>query len=140
MEGAEDDPDRGAADIAALPAAPHLAGCFAKAAPLDASAEAAVAALLSDRRDKADAVATVTDRPLGLADFGGLATDIATGAGAQSSIDAARTATAGCHDISARGPVAPSPRAQPVSPPPPPSKALVSPPPKKGFFQRMFGN
>ncbi len=130
-----------AADIAALPTSPHLAGCFAKAAALNASAEAAVAAMLSDRRDKADAVATVSDRPLTLADFGGLATDIATGAGAQSSIAAARAATAGCHDAPAHSQVAAPPRAQPAPPAaPPPSKPPTIPPPKKGFFQRMFGN
>jgi hypothetical protein len=130
-----------AADIAALPASPHLAGCFGKAAPLEASAESAVAALLSDRRDKADAVATVSDRPLTLADFGGLATDIATGAGAQPSIDAARAASAGCHEAPAHSQGPAPPRAQPPAPAtPPPSKPPAAPKPKKGFFQRMFGN
>jgi hypothetical protein len=131
-----------AADIAALPASPHLAGCYAKAAPLNASAESAVAAPLSDRRDKADAVATISDRPLSLADFGALATDFATGAGAQSSIAAARAATAGCHDTPAHSQAAAPPRAQSLPPAaPPPSKAPAKPPPKKGsFFQRLFGN
>ncbi|HLY78918.1 MAG TPA: hypothetical protein VKQ70_06060, partial [Caulobacteraceae bacterium] len=70
-----------AAAIAALPGPPRLTGCFARADAPNAKAEAAVADLLSDRRDKAAAVAAITDHPLTLADFGPLATDIATGAG-----------------------------------------------------------
>ena len=93
-----------AAAIAALPGAPRLAGCFARAAAPGAKAEAAIAAMLSARRDKADAVAAVTDRPLTLPDFGGLATDIATGAGvadAKASLAAARASVAGCSEASA---------------------------------------
>lgn len=150
-----------AADIAALPAPPRLSGCFAKAAAPNAIAEAAVAAMLSDRRDKADVVAGVADRPLSLPDFGGLATDIATSAGADaatSGIAAARASVAGCRDIpivaahrqgspqaqrvqgsaAAPGPAAASPAApNPAAPSPSPTPR---PPAKKpSFFQRMFG-
>ena len=139
-----------AADIAALPAGPRLSGCFAKAAAPNATAEAAVAAMLSDRRDKADDVAGITDRPLTLADFGGLATDIATGAGgadAKTDLAAARASASVCRDASAEtghrpapsethaiaGTTAsPNPAAPSASPTPPPAK-------KPGFFQRMFG-
>jgi len=148
-----------AADIAALPGPPRLSGCFARASAPNAKAEAAVAALLSDRRDKADAVAAVTDRPLTLADFGGLATDIATGAGsadAKASLAAARASVAGCSDAAAtpsrRQAASPEPHtstaAPPVVTPPAPSASSpqtapaspASPPPKKpNLFQRMFG-
>ena len=142
-----------AADIAALPGAPRLGGCFARAAAPNATAEAAVAAMLSDRRDKADTVAGIVDRPLSLPDFGGLATDIATGAGAdaaRSGVTAAQASVAGCRDA----PIATahhqgSPQAplaggaappSPVSPPPPAPAPAQQPPTKKpGFFQRMFG-
>ena len=147
------------ADIAALPAPPRLSGCFARAQSLDATAEARLAAMLSDRRDKADAVAAVTDRPLTLPDFGGLATDIATRAGAddaRASLASARAAVAGCHEAPvaqvhrqaagsteaptsapeapAVAPAQAAPRATGASPPPsaPPSR-------KPGFFQRLFG-
>lgn len=149
-----------AADIAALPAAPRLAGCFAKAAAPNAKAEAALAAMLSDRRDKADAVVSVTDRPLTLPDFGGLATDIATGAGAddaKASLAAARASVAGCgaaaapvrHEDAPVGATTVAPTASaasaPATPQPSPPKATAVPPaqtapPKKpGLFQRLFG-
>jgi len=148
-----------AADIAALPGAPHLAGCFARAAAPDAKAEAAVAAMLADRRDKADAVAAIADRPLSLPDFGGLATDIATGAGAadaRASLAAAQAAIAGCRDTPApQRPPPPAPGPPPpdqshqrmsvqIITPPTPTPAAApqpqAPPPKKpSLFQRMFG-
>jgi hypothetical protein len=147
-----------AADIAALPGPPHLAGCFIKAAAPNAKAEAALAAMLSDRRDKADAVAAVTDRPLTLADFGGLATDIATGAGtadAKASLAAARASVAGCADAAAApsrrqaaSPAAPSAAtsapvvAAPAAGASPPQTSPTAPPPprkKPNLFQRMFG-
>ena len=134
-----------AADIAALPAAPRLAGCFARAAAPDAKAEAAIAAMLSDRRDKADTVATITDRPLTLPDFGGLATDIATGAGAddaKADLAAARAAVAGCRDA----PAARQPPATPMAAPripttvtPQPVPPRTTPARKRSLFQRMFG-
>jgi len=132
-----------AADIAALPSGPHLSGCFARASAPNATAEAAFAAMLSDRRDKAEAVAGITDRPLTLADFGGLATDIATSAGASDAISglaAARASVAGCRE----GPPATvrPPTAAPVvaTPAPTPTPPPVQRPPKKpGFFQRIFG-
>ena len=149
-----------AADIAGLPGAPRLAGCFAKAAAPNANAEAALAAMLSDRRDKADAVAAITDRPLTLADFGGLATDIATGAGAndaKAGLAAARASVAGCggaaalarrHDASARtAPPAsalsaaapPTPQASAPTPAAAPPQTAQPPPKKPSFFQRLFG-
>lgn len=146
-----------AADIAALPGAPRLGGCFARAAAPNAKAEAAIAAMLSNRRDKADAVAAITDRPLTLPDFGGLATDIATGAGAadaRASLAAARAAVAGCSDVAAAparrqgaAPSAPAPSAASSTPPTPvtgaaPTQAAptTAPPAKKpSLFQRMFG-
>ena len=149
-----------AADIAALPGAPRLAGCFAKAAAPNANAEAALAAMLSDRRDKADAVAAITDRPLTLADFGGLATDIATGAGAdnaKASLAAARASVAGCGAAAAparrqAAAAATTPQAPDLSAPPPrrrapcakpnpqpPPQTAQSPPKKPSFFQRLFG-
>jgi hypothetical protein len=148
-----------AADIAALPGAPRLAGCFAKAAAPNANAEAALAAMLSDRRDKADAVAAITDRPLTLADFGGLATDIATGAGAdnaKASLAAARASVAGCGAAAAparrqaaaaastpQAPDLPAPPPTPQAPAPKPTAAppqtAQSPPKKPSFFQRLFG-
>jgi len=137
-----------AADIAALPGGPRLSGCFARAAAPNAKAEAAVAAMLSDRRDKADAVAGISDRPLSLPDFGGLATDIATRAGAddaKASLDAARASVAGCRDapstaVHRQAPQAPS-IAAPATPATSPTVAAPrQPPPKKpGLFQRMFG-
>jgi hypothetical protein len=148
-----------AAAIAALPGAPRLAGCFAKAAAPNANAEAALAAMLSDRRDKADAVAAITDRPLTLADFGGLATDIATGAGAdgaKASLAAARASVAGCGAAAAparrqAAAAATTPQAADLSAPPPtpqapapkptaaPPQTAQSPPKKPSFFQRLFG-
>jgi hypothetical protein len=132
-----------AADIAALPSGPRLTGCFGRASAPNATAEAAVAAMLSERRDKADAVAGITDRPLTLADFGALATDIATGAGAadaKSGLAAARASVAGCREgsaVTARPTVAQAI----VSPPPPaPTPPPAQRPPRKpGFFQRIFG-
>ena len=144
-----------AADIAALPGAPRLSGCFARAAAPNARAEAAVASMLSDRRDKADAVAAITDRPLTLPDFGGLATDIATGAGAadaRASLAAARDAVAGCSDTAparrqGAATSAQAPSASSSTPPtpttgaaPPQAAPTAAPPPKKpSLFQRMFG-
>ena len=146
-----------AADIAALPGPPRLSGCFATASAPDAKAEATVAAMLSDRRDKADAVAAVTDRPLTLPDFGGLATDIATGVGAadaKASLAAARASVAGCSEVSAAPsrrqaasasvqtpaalpPAAPAPS---TSAAPPASAPTASLPRKKpNLFQRLFG-
>jgi hypothetical protein len=133
-----------AADAAALPAGPRLSGCFARASAPNATAEAAVAAMLSDRRDKADAVAGVTDRPLTLADFGGLATDIATGVGAadaKADLAAARASVAGCREApaaAARPPVA-RPVASAPAPTPSPAPPAQHPAKKPGFFQRMFG-
>lgn len=138
-----------AADIAALPGPPRLTGCFAAAAPLNAKAEAAVAAMLADRRDKADKVAMVSDRPLTLADFGGLATDFASGSSggdAQSSVTAARDVASGCQAAvaqHARPPASPPqppphrPAAQPTAQPTAPPAAPVK---KTGLFQRLFGN
>jgi hypothetical protein len=146
-----------AADIAALPGAPRLSGCFARAAAPNAKAEAAIAAMLSDRRDKADAVAAITDRPLTLPDFGGLATDIATGAGAadaKASLAAARAAVAGCSDATAAparrqgaSKSAQAPSASSSTPPTPTTGAppaqvapTTAPPTKKpSLFQRLFG-
>lgn len=135
-----------AADIAALPGGPRLSGCFAKAAAPNATAEAAIAAMLSQRRDKAETVAAIADRPLTLADFGGLATDIATGAGAaaaKASLAGARTSVAGCREAPARAARRqPTPAAQPVvaAPPAPnPSPPAQHPTKKPDFFQRMFG-
>lgn len=148
-----------AADIAALPGPPRLSGCFARASAPNAKAEAAVAAMLSDRRDKAGAVAAVTDRPLTLADFGGLATDIATGAGAadaKSSLAAARASVAGCSDTaaapsrrqgassepqssSAAPPVVAAPAASASSPQTAPTSPTSPPPKKPNLFQRLFG-
>jgi hypothetical protein len=137
-----------AADIAALPSGPRLSGCFARATAPNATAEAAVAAMLSDRRDKADAVAGIADRPLTLADFGGLATDIATGAGAadaKAGLAAARAAAADCHDTPAAATHRPPVSAvqSVVSTPPPPNPSPSAPaqhtPKKPGFFQRLFG-
>jgi hypothetical protein len=147
-----------AAASAALPGPPRLTGCFARAAAPNGKAEAAVAAMLSDRRDKADSVAAVTDRPLTLADFGGLATDIATGAGvddAKASLAAARASVAGCADAlattgrrsggstDARTPTsaAPAAAAAPTTGAAPPASApTASPPPKKpSLFRRLFG-
>ena len=140
--------DQIAADIAALPGPPRLAGCFAKAQSLNAAAESRLAAMLSGRRDKADAIAAITERPLTLPDFGGLATDIATGAGAddsKASIAAARASVAGCRDATAgQGTVhrvaAQASAAPPPTPGPVPAAAPASPAPKKpGFFGRLFG-
>jgi hypothetical protein len=135
-----------AADIAALPSAPRLSGCYAKASAPNATAEAAIAAMLSDRRDKADAVAAITDRPLTLADFGGLATDIATSAGAadaSASLAAVRASVAGCREApAATARPAAAPAAQPAAGPPPnpnPPPTAQRPPKKPGFFQRIFG-
>ncbi len=155
------------AAIAALPAPPRLTGCFARAAAPGARAEAAVAAMLSDRRDKADAVAAIADRPLTLPDFGGLATDIATGAGvadAKDSLAAARAAVAGCRDAPVGAPTArerggsaeetgpasePSAEAAPASgkatapaaPQAAPSQTAPPPkaPKKPSLFERIFG-
>jgi hypothetical protein len=138
--------DQIAADIAALPGAPHLTGCFAKAQSLNATAEARLAAMLSDRRDKGDAIAAIADRPLTLPDFGGLATDIATGAGAddaKASLAEARASVAGCRDASgavhrvATEAQAPTITTQPPTPAPVPS--AVPPPKKPGLFGRLFG-
>ena len=144
-----------AADIAALPGPPRLGGCFARAGAPDAKAEAALAAMLSDRRDKAAAVAAITDHPLTLADFGALATDIATGAGAgeaKASLADARVAVASCSDAAAlnhrpaASPNAPaSTTASPVvaAPLPAAGPAQTTPttPPRKkpNLFQRLFG-
>lgn len=133
-----------AADIAALPVGPQLSGCYARAAAPNATAEAAIAAMLSDRRDKADAVAGITDRPLTLADFGGLATDIATSAGAgdaKSDLAAARASVAGCRAAPAATarPVAEQPAAASPPPAPSPSPPAQRAPKKPGFFQRIFG-
>jgi hypothetical protein len=133
-----------AADIAALPNGPRLSGCYARAAAPNATAEAAIAAMLSDRRDKADAVAGITDRPLTLADFGALATDIATAAGAgdaQSDLAAARASVAGCREAPATTarPVAAPPVAASPPPAPSPPPPAHHPPKKPGFFQRIFG-
>ena len=146
-----------AAAIAVLPGPPRLTGCFAKAAAPNGKAEAAVAAILSDRRDKADAVAGVTDRPLTLADFGGLATDIATGAGAgdaKASLAAARASVAGCADAPApagRRPAEATEARSPTSAAPaaaapttgaasPAAAPTASPPAKKpSIFRRLFG-
>jgi hypothetical protein len=155
-----------AADIAALPGAPLFAGCFAKAAAPNAKAEAALAAMLSDRRDKAGALAAITDRPLILPDFGGLATEIATGVGAdeaKANLAAARAAVAGCGDAAAApvrrrdAPVRPTREAAPAASPQPgaaatepsapkttagPAPPANQQPPKKkpGLFQRLFGD
>jgi len=151
-----------AADIAALPGAPRLAGCFAKAAAPNAKAEAALAAMLSDRRDKAGAVAAITDRPLILPDFGALATDIATAVGAddaKAGLAAARASIASCGTAppptrrqgaengatsqasasSSEPPTASPPPASTVSAPP---QQTAPPPPKKkpNMFQRLFGD
>jgi hypothetical protein len=149
-----------AADIAALPGAPRLTGCFAKAAAPNAKAEAALAAMLSDRRDKAGAVAAVTDRALILPDFGGLATDIATGVGAddaKASLAAARASVASCSTATppARRQGATTGAAQQVSAPSspaatsqPPASTVAAPPSqtaappskkKPNMFQRLFG-
>ena len=140
--------DQIAADIAALPGPPHLTGCFAKAQSLNSTAEARLAAMLSGRRDKADAIAHIADRPLTLPDFGGLATDIATGAGAddaKASIAAARASVAGCRDASTglggahRVPIAARATAPPPGPAPIPAAPASAPPKKPGFFGRLFG-
>lgn len=116
------------AELAALPQAPLLAGCFAKASVADGKVTLDAAAMLTDRQTKL-AAATATDDPLTLADFGPLATDIAsTGAGETVTADiaAARTAASGCSD-------APKPRVEHTSGPSPWSEAarpaVVSPPP-----------
>jgi hypothetical protein len=149
-----------AADIAALPGPPRLSGCFAKAAAPNAKAEAALAAMLSDRRDKAGAVAAITDRALTLPDFGGLATDIATRVGAddaKTGLADARTSVAACgstpppaHRQGAPGgasPTASSSTAAPATSQPPvstttaptPQPAPASPKKKPNMFQRLFG-
>jgi hypothetical protein len=147
-----------AADIAGLPGPPRLSACFAKAAAPNAKAEAALASMLSDRRDKADAVAAITDRALSLPDFGGLATDIATGAGvgdAKASLAAARASVAACDVASptvhhqgaaiAATPHAPSSPSAPAAAQPAapavttPSPQPASPKKKPNMFQRLFG-
>jgi hypothetical protein len=146
--------DRVAEDRLALPEAPRLSGCFARAAAPNAKAEASVAGVLSDRRERVEAIAAISDRPLSLADFGPLATDISSNKGideTRTSIAAARTAIASCRAAPAatapqrpRAPTpAPSEATRAQSPAPAPATVTLtppSPPPKKpGYFGRLFG-
>jgi hypothetical protein len=137
-----------AADVAAQPPPPRLGGCFAKAQALNAKAEAALAGMLSDRQAKAGAVAAITDRPLALADFGGLAAAITVGtaaddakaslASARAAVDDCRSAAGASSPRRESAPAAPptvvqEPSPQPIAPKP------QAPPKKRGVFERMFG-
>ena len=150
-------------ELAALPQSPRLVGCFAQAREAADNAAAGAAAMLADRRDKAAGAVGSGARPLALADFGPLATDIgqpAPGDAIKADVARARAATADCGEtprpraaepaVAAAGPPAAEPAqpaAGPVAPSGEPSAAPAtqpsSPQParKPGFldrFRRMF--
>jgi hypothetical protein len=132
-----------ARELASMPKAPQLGGCFAGAAPFDDKAVASDAATLIARRGHAAEIAAIDDRPLSLPDFGALASDFAANTDATSvadSITSARSAAAGCRDgeaaprVRRSGESATSILMRPVAPPSPTS-VLRTP---SGRFQREF--
>jgi hypothetical protein len=92
-------------ELTALPQPPRLAGCYATAKGPADSVAGGVAAMLADRRDKADTAVGTGARPMALADFGPLATTIAEPAPAdllKTEVAQARSAPPACLEARAR--------------------------------------
>jgi hypothetical protein len=92
-------------ELTALPRPPRLAGCYAAAKGPADSVAADAAAMLADRRDKADSAVGTGARPMALADFGPLATTIAEPAPTdllKAEVAQARSAPPACLEARAR--------------------------------------
>jgi hypothetical protein len=157
-----------ARELAALPQPPRLSGCYARARNPAETAVGTASGMLAERQAKAAAIGAAADRPLALADFGPLATDISS----RTAADAVRASVTTAHGIAAEcesaevrshraGPTAQAAASEPasaqapqvISPPPMPAAAGPSkagqpspapnqppqPAKKPGFFDRFRG-